>query len=133
MADVFQALEPGFDIQVQQGSYPEPSFTVFDRAGNIIDLTGFTLKFAAKRVDFRSNGMGKITRQETVLIDVDVTIDDAQNGNVSFVLGDMANQVAAAYPASLRLWSSGSSSRLPTDAYAGTVTVVQAVVREEAV
>lgn len=133
MGSVFQGLEPGFDVRVQQGANPTLNFTVYDRAGNPIDLTGYSLKFAAKRVDFRSNGFGKITRQETVIADVDVTLVDAELGNVSIDMSEFANQTVAVYPASLRIWFDATTTRMPDEAYEGTVSVARSVVRQEAV
>lgn len=126
-----KALSPGFVLQVQQGSLPTLLCTVYDRAGNVIDLTGYALKFAIKNVAVESNGLGKLVFKERVLFDALATIVSATEGNISIALTGSVTGLAKTFPASLRIWDTTSTDRIPTDAYSGSLQVDPGVVRVE--
>lgn len=126
---VNMTMAPGFTVEVVQGANVVLSATVYDRAGNVIDLTGYGLKFAVKRVIRRSNGAGQLTNQDVPIFEVSPTIVNATLGNITIPLSSAYTGTPGSYEASLRIWDSVTTTRSPDDAYAGTLFVAPAVVR----
>lgn len=132
MAQVNIALSPGFTLEVVQGANPVIPCTVFDRSGNIIDLTGKTLKLAVRQFFISSNGYGRLTRQPYQILDVTAGITDAANGNITLAFSSAKLHRPGSFEAELRIWSNATVTRIPDDAYFGTLVVKSAVVRQEA-
>lgn len=127
-----QRLGPSFTIELQMGANPVIPCTVYDRAGNPLDLTGFILKFAAKKVFRASNGLGQMTNQERVFFDITAAIVGAAAGNITLTIPPSFMGNAGSFAASLRLFNGSPTTRNPDDVYAGTFFVNDGVVRSEA-
>lgn len=128
MPTINASLGPGFTITVGQGANLVLAATIYDRAGNVIDLTGFAVKLAAKRTVRKSNGLGQLTNQQVTLFDVVATIVTAVQGNISVALTPAYTASPGVYVASLRLFNDGVTGRNPDDSYTGTFIVDESVV-----
>lgn len=122
-------ITPGFSLTIQQGANPTIAATVYDRAGNPIDLTGYALKFSVKKTVLKSNGYGKLTPQDVVFLSVSATIVNATTGNITLPIGSALTGTPGSFAASLRIWNTTTTTRSPDDAYSGTFVVEPAVVR----
>lgn len=103
------SLQPGASIRVQQGASPSIAATLRDRAGNVINLTGWSVKFAAKRL---------ITDVDSKKIfDVVCTVNDPLNGGILIPFsGSMLAAVGTLF-GSIRMWPAPATA--PTVALAG--------------
>lgn len=128
MATVNQFVNPGFVVTIEQFANPVLEFTVLDRAGNVIDLTGYALKLAVVKTVNRSNGLGQILPTDISLFDQDAVITSPTMGNISF--SNVFVGTPGAFRASLRIWNTTSTVRLPDDAYSGTYVVTRPAVKE---
>lgn len=131
MPTINASLAPGFTITVGQGANLVLAATIYDRAGNVVDLTGFSVKFAAKRIVRKSNGLGQMTNQTIILFDVDATIVTALQGNISIALPPVYTSAPGNYLASLRLFNDGVTLRNPDDSYTGTFIVEESAIELE--
>ena len=113
------------DVSVRQFSTPNRVFTLRDPAtGLVLNLTGFTIKFAVKR--------DRSDPDTEEVFEVDATIVSASDGTYQLAFGANETSIAVrSYDSELRWWETGGPPTAPDDAEAGTFEVVEALVKTE--
>ena len=115
-------INPGTAFSIMQGTHPIIAYEFHDRAGDVLGLTGMTIKVAAK-LDINDP-------DSEILFDLTAVVS-AVTGVIT-IDWESATGLAGSFPAEIRRWNSGvSTDSLPADAYECSVNVSEAVVRIE--
>lgn len=117
-------ISPGCTFEVTQGTVPTIEYEYRNRAGDVFDITGDTIKLAVKR-DIGDTDV-------KILFDLAAVLTTPASGLFTLAYTGFHTGLAGTYPAELRRWDTATTNRLPTDAYQCTFICNEAVVRTEA-
>jgi hypothetical protein len=112
------------DVRVRRFSAPTKTFRMKDQDGNAIDITGYTIRFAAKRA---------LTDPDSEkLFDISATLSDPTNGEYQLAFTrSQTSFLAGSYAAELRWWTTGGPPSTPSDYEASSFAIDEAVIQDE--